>query len=80
MLDLPTVPVVVMGNKIDRNVPNMPSEEQLASRLGILHEQTGKKLKVVQQRPLELFMTSVKMGANLKECLEWIAYYATTGK
>jgi GTP-binding protein SAR1 len=75
--NIASVPVVVMGNKIDR--VGAQSEAQLRAALG-LEFTTGKdtpptapgKRGTGWQRPLELYMCSLKEDMGYGEAIEWL--------
>lgn len=73
---LSNVPVLILGNKIDK--PNSASEEELRAYFA-LHGQTTGKGKVPQSqlvgRPLELFMCSVLKKHGYGAGIQWLAQY-----
>ncbi|ELR13328.1 small copii coat gtpase sar1, putative [Acanthamoeba castellanii str. Neff] len=73
--ELAHVPVVVLGNKIDR--PTAVSERELREALDLAGTTTGKgKAKLrTNQRPLELFMCSVVKRCGYMEAFQWVAQY-----
>jgi GTP-binding protein SAR1 len=69
-------PVLVLGNKIDKNTAI--SEEQLKSVLGIYGLTTGKgqvSRSELSTRPLETFMCSVLKRQGYGEGFRWLAQY-----
>ena len=73
---LSNVPIVILGNKIDK--PNAASEEDLRQYFGLYGQTTGKS-KIPRNelpgRPLELFMCSVLKRQGYGEGFRWIANY-----
>ena len=67
------VPIVIMGNKIDKH--NALSEAQLSDALGITQHRTGKGQKNEYARPLELFMVSVIQRHGYGSAFNWLADY-----
>ncbi|XP_068129103.1 small COPII coat GTPase SAR1B [Hyperolius riggenbachi] len=71
-----SVPVLVLGNKIDR--PEAVSEERLLHLLGLYGHLTGKG-KVPQKqlncRPIEVFMCSVLKRQGYGEGFRWLSQY-----
>lgn len=69
---LATVPIVVLGNKID--LQEAVSEIALRAHLGL--EQTyGKGAGVADVRPVELFMCSVVTRQGYREAFQWLAQF-----
>jgi len=73
---LSNVPVLILGNKIDK--PGACSEDEMRHYFG-LHGQTTGKGKVSRTelpgRPLELFMCSVVRKQGYGEGFRWVAQY-----
>eukprot|EP00927_Polykrikos_kofoidii_P038997 TRINITY_DN33441_c0_g1_i1.p1 TRINITY_DN33441_c0_g1~~TRINITY_DN33441_c0_g1_i1.p1 ORF type:complete len:197 (-),score=33.43 TRINITY_DN33441_c0_g1_i1:289-879(-) len=71
---LATVPIVVLGNKID--IPIASSEEELRYALGLhVHHTCGKNVHsgdAFVGRPLELFMCSVVKRTGYAEAFSWL--------
>uniref|UniRef100_A0A8R1HW92 small monomeric GTPase n=1 Tax=Caenorhabditis japonica TaxID=281687 RepID=A0A8R1HW92_CAEJA len=71
-----TVPVLVLGNKIDK--PGALSEDQLKWQLNIQHMCTGKgdvSRNEMASRPLEVFMCSVLQRQGYGEGIRWLGQY-----
>jgi GTP-binding protein SAR1 len=69
-----TVPVLVLGNKIDKQgaVPEVQVKEALEIGLRC----TGKKGKPDNNvRPVELFMCSVRMKSGYQDGFKWLAQF-----
>jgi len=73
---LSNVPVVILGNKIDK--PGAASEDEVRHYFGLFGQTTGKS-KIPRNelpgRPLELFMCSVLKRQGYGEGFRWIANY-----
>uniref|UniRef100_A0A8C6LZL7 small monomeric GTPase n=1 Tax=Nothobranchius furzeri TaxID=105023 RepID=A0A8C6LZL7_NOTFU len=70
------VPVLVLGNKIDR--PEAVSEAALRGAFGLDGQVTGKgsvSLKELNVRPLEIFMCSVLKRQGYGEGFRWLSQY-----
>ncbi|XP_026131857.1 GTP-binding protein SAR1b [Carassius auratus] len=70
------VPVLVLGNKIDR--PEAVSEIRLREEFGLDGQTTGKgsvALKEMNVRPLEVFMCSVLKKQGYGEGFRWLSQY-----
>ena len=70
---LQNVPIVVLGNKIDKK--GAASEEELREYFGLLpHMTAGRKVKgrVEGVRPIEVFMCSVTKRMGYAEAFDWI--------
>ncbi|XP_052426068.1 GTP-binding protein SAR1b [Carassius gibelio] len=70
------VPVLVLGNKIDR--PEAVSEIRLREEFGLDGQTTGKgsvSLKEMNVRPLEVFMCSVLKKQGYGEGFRWLSQY-----
>ncbi|CAI2351363.1 unnamed protein product [Caenorhabditis sp. 36 PRJEB53466] len=70
------VPVLVLGNKIDK--PGALSEDQLKWQLNIQHLCTGKgdvSRNEMQNRPMEVFMCSVLQRQGYGEGIRWLGQY-----
>uniref|UniRef100_A0A8C8JR62 small monomeric GTPase n=1 Tax=Oncorhynchus tshawytscha TaxID=74940 RepID=A0A8C8JR62_ONCTS len=70
------VPILVLGNKIDRN--EAISEERLRELFGLYGQTTGKgniPMKELNTRPLELFMCSVLKRQGYGEGFRWLSQY-----
>uniref|UniRef100_A0A3Q3IGG6 small monomeric GTPase n=1 Tax=Monopterus albus TaxID=43700 RepID=A0A3Q3IGG6_MONAL len=70
------VPVLVLGNKIDR--PEAISEGVLRDALALYGRVTGKvnvSLKEPKVRPLEIFMCSMLMKQGYREGFRWLSQY-----
>uniref|UniRef100_S4RFF1 small monomeric GTPase n=1 Tax=Petromyzon marinus TaxID=7757 RepID=S4RFF1_PETMA len=70
------VPVLILGNKIDR--PEAISEERLREVFGLYGQTTGKgniPLKDLNTRPLEVFMCSVLKRQGYGEGFRWMSQY-----
>ena len=72
-----TVPVLILGNKIDR--PGAASEEEVKDSFGLNGLVTGKGKTPVNEmptgRPLELFMCSVLRKQGYGEGFRWLTNY-----
>ena len=73
---LATLPIVVLGNKVD--LVTAVSEQQLRIELGLLAT-TGKAIKAtdvpVGERVIEVFMCSVVKRAGLDDAVEWLTRF-----
>ncbi|MBN3312228.1 SAR1A protein, partial [Atractosteus spatula] len=74
------VPVLILGNKIDR--PEAISEERLREIFGLYGQTTGKArligsvpLKELNARPMEVFMCSVLKKQGYGEGFRWLSQY-----
>uniref|UniRef100_A0A8C1JUW0 small monomeric GTPase n=1 Tax=Cyprinus carpio TaxID=7962 RepID=A0A8C1JUW0_CYPCA len=70
------VPVLVLGNKIDR--PEAVSEVRLREAFGLDGQTTGKggvSVKELNVRPLEVFMCSVLKKQGYGEGFRWLSQY-----
>ncbi|GMR45039.1 hypothetical protein PMAYCL1PPCAC_15234, partial [Pristionchus mayeri] len=71
------VPIVVLGNKIDK--AGALSEEQLKWALGLQHRCTGKGTNMAKDdcanRQIDVFMCSVVMRQGYGEAIRWLARY-----
>ncbi|KAK0397955.1 hypothetical protein QR680_002357 [Steinernema hermaphroditum] len=73
---VPSFPILVLGNKIDK--PNALSEDQLKCSLGITHMCTGKGQVLksdMENRPLEVFMCSVFQHCGYQDGFQWLIQY-----
>ena len=69
-----TVPILILGNKID--VRGALSENELKAALGVTMFLTGKQSTVEKgRRPMELFMCSIIHGRGYKEAIQWLSQY-----
>lgn len=68
--DLSSIPVLVLGNKID--MPRAVSEDQLRVALG-LEQTTGNARPPAGVRPIELFMTSIVNRTGYTEGFTWLS-------
>ncbi|XP_075716070.1 small COPII coat GTPase SAR1B [Rhinoderma darwinii] len=71
-----SVPILLLGNKIDR--PEAISEERLLHTFGIYGHTTGKgkvPLKLLNTRPLEVFMCSILKRQGYGEGFRWLSQY-----
>lgn len=70
--ELKHVPFLILANKIDKK--SAVREGELREALGIATT-TGKNQKNRQQnvRPIEIFMTSLKMKTGFKQGLDWLS-------
>ena len=76
MPELSTVPVAILGNKIDKK--GAASEEELREQLGLQAETTwGKdpKKKAGTGRPIEVFMCSIAQRMGYVEAFQWISNF-----
>ncbi|KAI8892832.1 small COPII coat GTPase sar1 [Globomyces pollinis-pini] len=73
--DLAKVPFLILGNKID--LPNAVSEDDLRAHLGLYHNTSGKGKVALNpdQRPIEVFMCSVKERAGYGDGFRWLSNY-----
>ncbi len=73
--ELATVPLAVLGNKID--IPNAASEDELRSAFGLQSHLTygrqGKRDPNV--RPIEVFMCSVVRRMGFREAFQWLSQF-----
>jgi len=70
------VPILILGNKIDR--PGAVGEDGLRQMFGLAGQTTGKgqiARHKLQRRPLELFMCSVLNKTGYAEGFRWLAQY-----
>ncbi|XP_073476899.1 small COPII coat GTPase SAR1B [Aquarana catesbeiana] len=70
------VPVLLLGNKIDR--PEAISEERLLHTFGLYGHATGKgkvPQKQLNTRPIELFMCSILKRQGYGEGFRWLSQY-----
>uniref|UniRef100_A0A672ZZU3 small monomeric GTPase n=1 Tax=Sphaeramia orbicularis TaxID=375764 RepID=A0A672ZZU3_9TELE len=70
------VPILILGNKIDR--PEAISEERLRECFGLYGQTTGKgniPMKELNTRPLEVFMCSVLKRQGYGEGFRWLSQY-----
>ncbi|KAM5171059.1 small COPII coat GTPase SAR1B [Mantella aurantiaca] len=70
------VPVLLLGNKIDR--PEAISEERLLHILGLYGHATGKgkvSQKQLNTRPIEVFMCSILKRQGYGEGFRWLSQY-----
>ncbi|XP_077330066.1 small COPII coat GTPase SAR1B isoform X3 [Lithobates pipiens] len=70
------VPVLLLGNKIDR--PEAISEERLLHTFGLYGHATGKgkvPKKQLNTRPIELFMCSILKRQGYGEGFRWLSQY-----
>merc|ERR1712032_682106 len=73
---LATVPILVLGNKID--IPVAVSEDELRRMLDIpYHMTSGKSMKKGAEvnRPVEVFMTSILKRMGYAEGFEWLSKF-----
>ncbi|CAG0913707.1 unnamed protein product [Notodromas monacha] len=73
---LATVPVLILGNKIDK--PGAASEEELRQYFGLYGQTTGRgkvSRAELSGRPLEVFMCSVLKRQGYGEGFRWLAQY-----
>jgi len=75
--NLASVPIVVLGNKIDK--PSAASEEELRSQLNMPTYVTSGYDKNTggnpQSRPQEIFMCSIMRRMGYAEAFKWLAQY-----
>uniref|UniRef100_A0A674BKK9 small monomeric GTPase n=1 Tax=Salmo trutta TaxID=8032 RepID=A0A674BKK9_SALTR len=70
------VPVLILGNKIDR--PEAISEDALRGMFGLIGHTTGKgnvSLKELNLRPMEIFMCSVLKRQGYGDGFRWLSQY-----
>ncbi|XP_075911372.1 LOW QUALITY PROTEIN: small COPII coat GTPase SAR1B-like [Petromyzon marinus] len=70
------VPILVLGNKIDR--PEAVSEQRFRDEFGLSGQTTGKgsvPAKDLNARPLEVFMCSVLKRQGYGEGFRWLSQY-----
>ncbi|ELK09570.1 GTP-binding protein SAR1a [Pteropus alecto] len=70
------VPILILGNKIDRT--DAISEEKLREIFGLYGQTTGKgnvTLKELNARPMEVFMCSVLKRQGYGEGFRWLSQY-----
>jgi len=79
MAAAPTVPVVIMGNKIDAK--GALSESVLKAALGVEGDCVGKATTSVKKgvRPLEVFMCSVAKKAGHEAPFKWLSNFIGNG-
>jgi GTP-binding protein SAR1 len=73
---LSTVPVLILGNKIDK--PGAASEDELRQYFGLYGHTTGRgkvSRAELAGRPLEVFMCSVLKRQGYGEGFRWLAQY-----
>ncbi|KAH7824594.1 Sar1 [Monocercomonoides exilis] len=69
-----TIPILVLGNKID--LPGAASEAELRSALGLSLSTTGKGSAVAHgARPLEIFMCTITRGRGFREGIQWLSQH-----
>merc|ERR1712053_65537 len=70
--ELKDVPFLILGNKIDKK--GAVREVELREAMGI-QMTTGKSQRKKNQgeRPIEIFMTSLKMKTGFKDGLDWLS-------
>ena len=75
MPELATVPIAVLGNKID--IANAASEDDFRMAMGVpVHATYGMKLKKEStNRPVEVFMCSVLKRMGFREGFQWIGQF-----
>ena len=73
--ELAKVPIIVLGNKIDK--PNAASEDDFRQAFGLQSHMTygrsGKKDSTV--RPVEVFMCSVLKRMGFREAFQWLGQF-----
>ncbi|XP_078741522.1 small COPII coat GTPase SAR1B-like, partial [Lampetra fluviatilis] len=70
------VPILVLGNKIDR--PEAVSEERFREEFGLYGQTTGKgsvPARELNARPVEVFMCSVLKRQGYGEGFRWLSQY-----
>ncbi|XP_068183918.1 small COPII coat GTPase SAR1B-like [Antennarius striatus] len=68
------VPVLILGNKIDR--PEAISEDTLRGMFGLHGHTTGKgKVKELNVRPMEIFMCSIIKRQGYGDGFRWLCQY-----
>eukprot|EP00294_Goniomonas_avonlea_P012163 CAMPEP_0114541708 /NCGR_PEP_ID=MMETSP0114-20121206/1447_1 /TAXON_ID=31324 /ORGANISM="Goniomonas sp, Strain m" /LENGTH=191 /DNA_ID=CAMNT_0001725959 /DNA_START=74 /DNA_END=649 /DNA_ORIENTATION=+ len=74
--ELKTIPICVLGNKIDLNYA--ASEVEVRGEMG-LHATTGKPASALEKgvRPIEVFMCSVIHKMGYGDAFKWAAHYCT---
>lgn len=75
---LENVPIAILANKVD--LPGAPGEVDLVHALGIYERLTGKspadsRFGKEGERPLELFMTSLKRKFGYGDAFRWIGQF-----
>eukprot|EP00039_Didymoeca_costata_P017593 m.326503 g.326503 ORF g.326503 m.326503 type:complete len:193 (+) comp16558_c1_seq21:140-718(+) len=74
--DILDVPIMVLGNKIDK--PGAVREEDFKSHLGLIGQTTGKgniPKSDLSGRPIETFMCSVLRKSGYGDGFKWLANY-----
>ena len=67
---LSTVPVLVLGNKID--LPQAASEQELRTTLGLMHTSGKNGQAPAGLRPIEVFMCSIVKKFGFSAGFEWL--------
>lgn len=74
MPEMQNMPIVVFGNKID--IKDAYQEEELRRELGLDFHLTygkGNAPKNTNNRPIEVFMCSVKLRVGYSDGFEWLS-------
>ncbi|CAD8055984.1 unnamed protein product [Paramecium primaurelia] len=73
--ELAKVPIVILGNKIDK--PGAVPEEELRQALGINVKQqiNNKNIKEIDGRPVDVFMCSVANRVGYAEGFRWLSQF-----
>jgi len=71
--ELNKVPVVILGNKIDKK--EAASEEELRSKLGLATKGWGSEKSEGESRPIEVFMCSVAKKTGYAEGFKWLSKF-----
>ena len=71
--EIGAIPILILGNKIDR--PGAVSEEELRLALGLANQTSFgiQKIERINQKPVELFMCAVVKKSGFTEGFKWLS-------